>query len=103
MSPLARLVLIEWVDSRQPTASWQRVSDLGYLSECKCNSIGFLIRDDANAKVLAASIADDGEETQATGVFVIPTVAVLSLQLLTASSLTEPASKQKRQRTSRGR
>ena len=102
MSTLAKLVLIEWVDSRQPTRSWQRVADLDYLSECRCTSIGFLIRDDANAKVLAASMADSGDETQATGVFVIPTAAVISLKLLTASSVVL-GSKPKRQRTSRAR
>lgn len=77
-----KLVLIVWVDSRQPTASWQRVSDLGYLSECRCTSVGFLIRDDADAKVLAASVADEGDELQASGVFVIPTKAVISLRRL---------------------
>lgn len=64
MTNKAPLLLVEWVDSRQPTASWQRVTDLDYLSECKCTSIGFLIRDD-NAKVLAASVADDSAEMQA--------------------------------------
>ena len=79
-------MLIEWVDSRQPTASWQRVAHLDYLSECHCTSVGFLIRDDAQAKVLSATIADEGDELQATGVFVIPAAAVLSVKLLTASS-----------------
>lgn len=99
-----KLVLVEWVDSRQPTAAWQRVADLGYLSECRCTSVGFLLRDGKDAKVLALSIADDGDEMQATGVFLIPTAAVLSLRLLTASSrASTPASKRTRQQTSRGR
>ncbi len=84
-----RLVQIEWVDSRQPTASWQRVSALDYLAECRCTSVGFLLRDSDQAKVLAASIADDGDELQATGVFVIPTAAVLSMKLLTVFSCSE--------------
>jgi hypothetical protein len=79
---LARLVQIEWVDSRQPTAAWRRVSDLDYLSECRCTSVGFLLRDDDRVKVLAVSIADEGDEMQATGVYVIPTAAVLSFRRL---------------------
>jgi hypothetical protein len=64
------LVQIEWVDSRQPTASWQRVADLGYLAKCRYTSVGFLLREDERAKVLAVSIADEGDERQATGVLV---------------------------------
>lgn len=78
-----KMVLVEWVDSRQPTASWQLVSDIGYLSECRCTSVGFLLRDDDDAKVLAASIADEGDELQATGIFVIPSMAVISMTQLT--------------------
>lgn len=78
-----RLVQVEWVDSRQPTVEWRRVDDLNYLSECRCTSVGFLLYDGDQAKVLAASIADEDEKLQATGVFVIPTAAVLSLRTLT--------------------
>jgi hypothetical protein len=98
-----RVVRIEWVDSRQPTRSWQRVSDLGYLSECRCVSVGILLRQDKQATLLALSIADEGDEMQATGVFVIPTAAITSLQTLTASSSAEPASAPKRRRSARGR
>ena len=98
-----KLVKIEWVDSRQPTASWRRVSDLGYLSECRCFSVGFLIRQDDQATVLALSISDEGDEMQATGVFVIPTAAVLSAKLLTASSCSASAPKPKQRQISRGR
>jgi hypothetical protein len=97
-----KAVRIEWVDSRQPTASWQRVSDLGYLNECRCVSVGFLLRKDRHTTILALSIADDGDEMQATGVFVIPTAAVLSQVTLTSSSA-EPASAPKLRRSARGR
>lgn len=86
MSTLARLVQIEWVDSRQPTAAWQRVSDLDHLREGRCTSVGFLIRETKDVKVLACSIADHDDDPQAAGVFVIPTAAVLSQRALTASS-----------------
>lgn len=100
---MPKLVQIEWVDSRQPTASWQRVAHLDYLGECRCTSVGFLLRDGATAKVLAVSIADEGEEMQATGVFVIPTAAVLSVKLLKASSCSASAPKPTQRQTSRGR
>lgn len=83
-------VMVEWVDSRQPTASWRRVSDIDYLCECRVTSVGFLLRDDKRAKVLAASIADEGDELQATGIFVIPTAAVLSQVTLTPTSSPNP-------------
>ena len=76
---------------------------LDYLTECRCTSVGYLIRDDEGAKVLAASIADEGDEMQATGVFVIPTAAVLSVKLLTASSCSGSVPMPKQRQTSRGR
>ena len=58
MNTLARLVLIEWEDSRQPVASWQRLNEFIKLDVCKCVSVGFLISDDDEQKVLAPNMAD---------------------------------------------
>lgn len=82
MSALARLVLIEWKDSRQPTGAWQRVGEIGKLEYCDCVSVGWLIQDDADVKVLAANVADINEDMQATGVITIPAAAVHAIKSL---------------------
>jgi hypothetical protein len=91
-------VLVEWADSRQPTNAWERLTDTAAREYCRCYSVGFVVQDDQDVIALAASVADLGEEAQATGVIVIPRVAVLNRTVLTSSS---PASKQKRPPTSR--
>ncbi|MGB7815633.1 MAG: hypothetical protein WBL28_04695 [Methylotenera sp.] len=81
MITLASLVLIEWEDSRQPIASWQRLSDFSRLEVCKCVSVGFLISDDEEQKVLASNMADieDKDNIQASGVIHIPSKCVLKI------------------------
>lgn len=78
-------MLIEWADSRQPTVEWARLNDTTKLEFCRCYSVGFVVQDDKDVVALAANVADVEEETQATGVIVIPTVAVLKRTTLTSS------------------
>ena len=92
-----KLVMIEWADSRQPTHGWERVSEMPARDYCKCISVGWLLQDNRDVKVLAANVADVGDETQAMGIVTIPTACVLKLTLLTSSS--RPASKRTPQRT----
>jgi len=92
-----KLVLIEWADSRQPTSAWERISEKPERDYCKCQSVGWLLQDDAEVKVLAANVADTGDEMQATGVITIPSVAVLAIKPLTSDA--PSASKRKRQQT----
>lgn len=92
-------VLIEWADSRQPTHEWVRLNETGQRDYCRCFSVGFVVQEDDDVIALAPNVADVGEEAQATGVIVIPRVAVLNYTRLTSSL--KPASKQKRRRTSR--
>ncbi len=76
--PIPGLVLIEWLDSRQPTGCWAHLSDLKELDACHCVSVGFLVSDGDVYKVLAPNMADvhDDEGAQATGVIVIPASSV---------------------------
>ena len=90
-------LLIEWADSRQPTNAWVRLDKGPQLGFCRCYSVGFLVQEDKDIIVLAANVADVEEEAQATGVIVIPRVAVLKCTTLT--SFLPPASKQKRRQT----
>lgn len=72
------LVLVEWEDSRQPSGQWQRLAGFEPAGVCKCVSVGFLIHDGADKKVLAPNMADVEDELniQATGVINIPTSCV---------------------------
>lgn len=93
-----KLVQVDWVDSRQPTSSWERVGEIQARDYCPCVSVGWLLQDDEKVKVLAANVADTGDEMQAMGIVTIPTASVLRVKLLTSSSA-RPASKRKRRQT----
>jgi hypothetical protein len=92
----AQLVIIEWVDSRQPTQAWTRL--LGFKPEgiCQCVSVGFLVYDGEDYKVLAANMADVSSETdmQASGVINIPSACITRitpLEEVATTSCGDPA------------
>ena len=85
------LVLIEWVDSGQPIPGWQWLSDLDPRRPHKCVSVGFLVQDDEQTKVLAPNLgSSSGDEDwdQASGLITIPAVAITKLERLTSASAT---------------
>jgi len=79
-------ILIEWADSRQPSNEWVRLDETDRRDYCRCYSVGFVVQDDDEVIALAANVADIGGKAQATGVIVIPAVAVLKRTTLTSSS-----------------
>ena len=73
------LVLIEWLDSGQPVPGWQWLEQIEPRRPHLCVSVGFLMQDDATAKVLAPNLgASNGANDwdQASGVITIPAAAV---------------------------
>ena len=82
----ARLVLVEWTDSRQPESQWRRLSEMeqGKGSFCKCVSVGFLLRDNKDVKILAPNMADidDPDNLQTSGTIVIPSRSVTAIRRL---------------------
>lgn len=78
------LVLVEWEDSRQPTSHWQRLCELELEGICKCVSVGFLVHDGEDKKVLAPNMADieDEHNIQASGLINIPASAVTKMVCL---------------------
>ena len=69
--PSPPLVLIEWLDSGQPVPGWQWLEAIEPRRPHLCVSVGFLMQDDASAKVLAPNLgASDGsgDWDQASGV-----------------------------------
>jgi hypothetical protein len=76
--PSPPLVLIEWLDSGQPVPGWQWLEAIEPRRPHLCVSVGFLMQDDASAKVLAPNLGasnGSGEWDQASGVITIPASA----------------------------
>lgn len=83
------LVLVEWVDSGQPIPGWQWLADIEQRRSHKCVSVGFLLQDDEQTKVLAPNLgSSSGDEDfdQASGLMTIPTAAITKIERLTSSS-----------------
>lgn len=81
------LVSVEWVDSGQPIPGWQWLDGLDERRPHRCVSVGFLVQDGKDVKVLAPNLgASDGEEwDQASGLITIPTPAVTKIENLVTS------------------
>jgi hypothetical protein len=105
------LVLIEWLDSRQPLAGWRKLSSFKPEGACMCASVGWLVHDGADVKALAPNMGDvaDGGDMQALGIIHIPAAAVKRVVNLIevasaswlAASCRAPDSGQKQPRSSR--
>ncbi len=88
------LVLIRWEDSRQPLSGWQHLSDLKLPNVCECATVGWLLKDEPDRKVVAQSMGGITSEhdIQAMGIVVIPTRCVLSIEHLEETSELSSAS-----------
>jgi len=73
-----KLVLIEWVDSSQPLPNWAHLASLPSAVPIECVSVGWLLHDDKQVKMLAPNMGDmkSGGNEQAMGIINIPTAAV---------------------------
>ena len=94
-----KLVLIEWADSRQPTIGWVRLAEMEQSEFCRCYSIGFVVKEDKETIALASNVADIEDGAQATGIIVIPRVAVLKTTALTYPSSLRLGLKQMQRQT----
>jgi hypothetical protein len=85
-----RLVIIRWQDSRQPCGQWRYLSALPDATPVEVASVGWLVRDTAEVKVLCQNIGDlaHPEKAQASGIMTIPTRCVLSIEALTEVEVT---------------
>lgn len=75
-----RLVLIEWADSYGCSPSWQPLDDVEPRA-LTCKSVGWLLRDDADIKVIVphVSVPTPGITNQGCGDMTIPTRAVVRM------------------------
>lgn len=73
-----QLVLIEWLDSARPVPEWKHLSDYKDSGPVKCTSVGWLLYDTQEKKVLAPNMGDIESELniQACGVIQIPTCSI---------------------------
>lgn len=79
------LVIIRWQDSRQPCGQWRYLSALPEARPVEVATVGWLVRDTADVKVVCQNIGDfqHPEKAQASGIMTIPTRCVLSVERLT--------------------
>ena len=77
-----KLVMIEWVDSVQADG-WQLLEPIeGHEDKAaRCRSVGWLVRDGAEVKVLAPHMMDETDHVspQVCGVMDIPVVTILAI------------------------
>jgi hypothetical protein len=78
------LVLIRWLDSRQPRSAWRFIADVGEPKAVECATVGWLLKDNTDVKVVCQSVGDlgDPENAQASGVMVIPARCIISIENL---------------------
>jgi hypothetical protein len=79
------LVIIRWLDSAQPLPAWQYLSALPQTRPVECATVGWLLKDDDNIKVICQSVGDLGNpnNAQASGIMTIPARCILSIEKLT--------------------
>jgi len=78
------LVRIHWIDSRQPASVSRWLSDLEVAGPVKCQSVGWLVSDRHECKVLAQNLGDakNGDDMQISRTIEIPTACVTKITLL---------------------
>ena len=76
------LVLIEWEDSAQPVSGWCWLNETTWGHIVICRSVGWLIHDGEDIKVLAPNLGDLDGELQACGVIRIPARSVTRVEPL---------------------
>lgn len=79
------LVIIRWLDSAQPLSSWQYLSALPRTRPIECATVGWLLKDNDDIKVICQSVGDldNPKNAQASGIMTIPARCVLSIEKLT--------------------
>ena len=87
------LVLVTWEDSRQPLPTWTYLSEIPKALPVLCATVGWMLRDQDDVKVICQTIGDEGhpENAQASGIMTIPTRSVVSIHRLEEVLEDEPA------------
>ena len=83
------LVIIRWQDSAQPLPSWQYLSALPRTRPIECATVGWLLQDDDDIKVICQSVGDleNPNNAQASGIMTIPARSVFSIEKLSEEAV----------------
>ncbi|MES0401909.1 MAG: hypothetical protein ABUJ93_00185 [Hyphomicrobium sp.] len=78
------LVIIRWQDSAQPISAWKYLSDLPRTWPIECATVGWLLKDNDDVKVICQSVGDlhNPNNAQASGIMTIPARCVISIERL---------------------
>ena len=82
-----RLVLIEWVDSFGCSADWQELDENFQPKPIVCKSVGWLLFDGSECKVIVPHVADAIKQ-QGCGDMTIPTNCILRISDLIETGAT---------------
>lgn len=84
------LVMIEWEDSAQPIPAWSYLASFEAPGTIRCVSVGWMIRDDKQMKVVAPNMGgvNTSGSLQVSGMIQIPTSCVLQITHLNEPILT---------------
>lgn len=61
---MSKLVLIEWLDSAQPSPGWLYTNDLPSIEPVYCRSIGWLVAESENVVMLAPNMGEVGTDAE---------------------------------------
>lgn len=87
---MGSLVMVEWEDSAQPIPAWSYLASFEAPGIIRCASVGWLVRDDEEMKVVAPNMGglDCESSVQISGAIQIPTRCVLRVTQLKEPVLT---------------
>lgn len=77
-----QMVLIEWIDSKGVSQSWEFLDDLKPQKPAHCISIGFLFDDQKDYKTIVQTIADEKTDPQIMARLTIPTCSIIKTKVL---------------------
>lgn len=79
-----KLVLIEWVDSSRISNEWVNLTDVPQAYLHKCVTVGFIVSENKNGKILVPTISDieHPADSHTYGGMMIPQKAIVSEKLL---------------------
>jgi hypothetical protein len=74
------LVLVEWIDASRLASGWMDLSEIPAPYPHKCVSVGFLVSENSEGKILVPTIGDveHPDNSHAYGGMLIPKSAIIS-------------------------
>lgn len=71
------VVLVEWLDSAQPSPGWRFISEPPELEVVRCQSVGWIAGESDEVLMLAPNVGDLGsEDPQGSGFIRIPKCSI---------------------------